>query len=61
MGVGNLRGEAHPRAKLTNEEVIKIRELYSMGFSTNVISRNFKVSKWNIQEIVDEKTWKHLL
>jgi hypothetical protein len=61
MGVGNLRGEAHPRAKLTNDEVIKIRKLYRMGFSTNVISRNFKISKWNIEEIIRGRTWKHLL
>jgi len=60
MSIGRLRGENHPRSKLKNDEVLKIRELYRMGFSTNVIARNFKVSKWNIQEIVDEKTWKHL-
>lgn len=54
------RGESHPKAKLTNEQVLKIRELYDMGFSTNVIARNYKVSKWNIKEIVTKKTWKHL-
>ena len=61
MGAGNLRGEAHPRAKLTTEQVIKIRKLYRMGFSTNVIARNFKVSKWNIEEIIHDHTWRHLL
>jgi hypothetical protein len=61
MGTGNLRGEAHPRAKLTTKQVIEIRELHGMGFSTNVISRNFKVSKWNIESIVRGKSWKHLL
>ena len=33
-----LRGESHPSAKLTNEQVIKIRELHKQGFSTNVIA-----------------------
>lgn len=55
-----LRGEAHPRAKLNGEQVRQIRELYSKGFSTNVIARNFKVSTWNVEEIVKRKTWTHL-
>ena len=55
-----LRGESHPRSKSTTEQVIQIRELYSKGFSTNVIARNFKVSTWNIEEIVKRKTWTHI-
>jgi predicted DNA-binding protein YlxM (UPF0122 family) len=55
-----LRGEAHPSSKLTTEQVRKIRELHKQGFSTNVIARNFKVSKWNVEQIVKNKTWTHL-
>ncbi len=55
-----LRGESHPMSKLTNEQVKQIRELYSQGFSTNVIARNFKVSKWNVEQIIKNKTWTHL-
>lgn len=55
-----LRGEAHPRAKLTSHQVLEIRELYKQGFSTNIIARNYKVSKWNIEEIVNRKTWTHI-
>ena len=55
-----LKGESHPRSKLTTEQVVQIRELYSKGFSTNVIARNFKVSTWNIEEIVKRKTWTHI-
>tara|TARA_B100000900_G_scaffold253776_1_gene216224 strand:+ start:1978 stop:2181 length:204 start_codon:yes stop_codon:yes gene_type:complete len=55
-----LRGESHPSAKLTNEQVMKIRELHKQGFSTNVIARNFKVSKWNVEQIVKNKTWTHI-
>ena len=54
------RGENHPRAKLTNEQVMQIRELFKMGFSTSVIARNYKVSKWNIEEIVKKHTWTHI-
>ena len=45
---------------LTEEQVLQIRDLYKQGFSTNVIARNFKVSKWNVEEIVKKKTWTHL-
>jgi predicted DNA-binding protein YlxM (UPF0122 family) len=55
-----LKGESHPRSKLTTEQVVQIREFYSKGFSTNVIARNFKVSTWNIEEIVKRKTWTHI-
>jgi len=55
-----LRGENHPSAKLTNEQVKQIRELHNQGFSTNVIARNFKVSKWNVEQIVKNKTWTHI-
>ena len=55
-----LRGESHPKSKLTNEQVLEIRKLYKQGFSTNVIARNFKVSKWNIDEIVNNRTWTHI-
>jgi len=55
-----LRGESHPRAKLTAEQVLQIRDLYSKGFSTAVIARNFKISTWNVEEICKRKTWTHL-
>lgn len=55
-----LRGEAHPKAKLTDNQVLKIRELFEKGFSLRVIARNFKVSGWNVKSIVTGKTWKHL-
>ena len=55
-----LRGESHPSSKLTNEQVKQIRKLYNQGFSTNVIAKNFKVSKWNVEKIVKNKTWTHL-
>lgn len=54
------RGESHPKSKLTTEQVKQIRDLYSKGFSTNVIARNFKVSTWNIEEIVKRNTWTHI-
>lgn len=58
--MSRLRGESHPRSKLTEKQVYEIRELYEKGFSANVIARNYKVSAWNVEEIADRKTWQHL-
>lgn len=55
-----LRGESHPQSKLTGEQVLQIRKLYSQGFSVNVIAKNFDISKWNVKQIVTNKTWTHL-
>lgn len=61
MSKSNSRkGENHPKAKLTTEQVRQIRDLFSKGFSTNVIARNYKVSTWNVEEIVKRKTWTHI-
>lgn len=58
--MARLRGEAHPMAKLTNDQVLQIRQLYKNGFSLKVISKNFNISTWNIMEIVKNKTWTHI-
>lgn len=62
MATGNrVRGELHPKAKLTEDEVRMIRELFNMGFSTKIISKNYKVSEWNVKSIVKNLTWTHLI
>ena len=42
------RGESHPKAKLKNKQVMKIRELYDAGFSHKLIARNYGISTWNV-------------
>ena len=57
-----LRGEAHPMHKLTEEQVLQIRELYKIGHrNINVIARNYGVSPANIKKIVTNETWKHMV
>jgi hypothetical protein len=57
-----LRGEAHPMHKLTDAQVTQIRELWKIGHrNIKVLARNNKVSPANIQLIVKNKTWIHLL
>lgn len=55
-----LRGESHPNSKLTSKEVLEIRKLYSQGFSVKVIAKNYKVSVWNIHQIIKNITWTHI-
>jgi hypothetical protein len=56
-----LRGQTHPSAKLTDEQVLNIRKLWGMGHrNVKVIARNNKVSSSNIMKIIHNKTWQHL-
>ena len=56
-----LRGQTHPSAKLTDEQVLNIRKLWKMGHrNVRVIARNNKVSPANIIKIVKNQTWTHL-
>ena len=57
----NLRGEKHGMAKLSQKDVVKIRELYATGFySQYELGRQFGVTNWAIYRIVHHKTWKHI-
>jgi hypothetical protein len=57
-----LRGEAHPMHKLTEEQVMQIRELWKIGHrNIRVLARNNGVSQANIKKIVTNKTWTHML
>ena len=57
-----LRGEAHPMHKLTEEQILQIRELYKVGHrNINVIARNYRVSSANIKKIVTNQTWTHMI
>jgi hypothetical protein len=54
-------GETHPAAKLTNQQVKDIRNLWEIGHrNIRVIARNYGVSQSNIKKIVFGETWKHL-
>jgi hypothetical protein len=56
-----LRGQSHPSAKLTDEQVIQIRKLWEMGHrNIQVMARNNRVSSSNIKKIIERKTWNHL-
>ena len=54
-------GERNPYAKLTNQDVIRIREIYFRGrASYQFLGEMFGVTGGTIKGIVLRKTWKHL-
>jgi hypothetical protein len=55
------RGELNPRAKLRAEDVLKIRELFAAGVTTQTtLARSYGVSQAVISSITRGKTWRHL-
>lgn len=54
------KGEASPRAKLTEEDVRAIRELRISGLTHRSISERFGVSRSAITLILAGKKWRHV-
>jgi len=55
-----IRGQAHPHAKLTDDEVLEIRKLFASGMTQIEIARKFNVAKKTVRMIVRRATWKHV-
>jgi hypothetical protein len=55
-----MPGEGHPSVKLTEDEVIEIRRLYSNGMKPTPIANQFGVSVPLICNIVARRKWKHI-
>lgn len=53
------RGEQHGLAKLTDEQVMVIRQLHGQ-VSINEIARSFAVSSHTIRMILAGRTWRHI-
>lgn len=56
-----IKGEKHGCSKLTNEQVLEIRELYSTkNYSQRQLGKKFGVALGLINNIINRKNWKHL-
>jgi hypothetical protein len=56
---GRIKGERHPRAKLTQRQVDKIRKLYSTGkYTQRKLGLMFGVNKTPIGYIINKINWK---
>jgi hypothetical protein len=56
-----MKGEMNGRAKLKNEDVVEIREVYAIGTSTiSGIARAYGVTRSLIKSIVLHRSWRHV-
>lgn len=56
-----LKGELSGRAKLTNKQILYIRERYAVGdISMSALGREMNISGRHISFIVNRKSWKHI-
>lgn len=54
------RGEGHPRAKLTEDDVRLIRALGAEGMTQRGLAAKFEVSKHAIEAILTRQSWRHV-
>ena len=54
------RGEKQRSAKLTNEEVLDIRQRYAKGERSSSLAKDFGVTPTSIRNITSGRGWKHI-
>lgn len=54
------RGELHPLAKITEEDVRVIRKLYAMGIVPRVIAEKYNLTKDGVYQAATRRTWSHV-
>lgn len=57
----SLKGIKNRAAKLTENDVRKIRELYSYGVPNKKIRELYKIHKNSVLNIINGKTWSHVI
>ena len=57
----NPVGITHGCAKLTDDDIFKIRAFLAQGISLNKLAQEFNVAKKTILNIKQKKTWKHII
>lgn len=58
--VPNRKGMAHPMAKLTDQDVLRIRTLFAQGYLQDTLVEMFGVPQPTISNVVTRRSWKHL-
>lgn len=53
-------GERHPRARLTNKDVVSIRQRKAAGESNRDLAREYNMWPETIARLCAGKTWKHI-
>lgn len=57
---GATKGETHPFARLTEKDVLAIREHKENGMRLKDVAKLFNMSRQAAGDIVKRKTWKHI-
>src|SRR5690606_14696952 len=57
---GYAEGEQSPMAKLTEAQVLEIRQLSADGVGSAKIAKRFGVVKMTVRNILLRRTWKHI-
>lgn len=60
LGIGHLRGAAHPAAKLTEADVVVIRGMLADGLDFRSIAERYRVSESLVRLIAKRRLWKHI-
>jgi len=54
-------GEKHPKRKLSNKQVLQIRDMYKTGNLTHLdISKKFGIARSGVSRIINKKLWRHI-
>lgn len=54
-----IAGSQHPMSKLTENDIVQIRQLYNNGQSATKIAKLFDVHHATIYRILNKQTWRH--
>lgn len=54
------RGEKHPLARLTSDDVLAIRKKYSLGITQEALSKEYDVKRQQIGKIIRRQNWRHI-
>lgn len=56
----DFRGESHPGARLTSDDVLTIRARHASGDAQNIIASEYGVTAQTVCFIVNRQTWRHV-
>ena len=59
-GLLSAKGEKNPHARLTEEQVVEIRNLYSEGWTQVRLAERFGIDQTSVSRIVLRKSWAHV-
>lgn len=60
LGLHDIRGVRHPKAKITDEDVRQIRMIYSKGARQVDLAHQFGLDQTTISKIVRRQIWQHV-